>query len=70
MIALPVVAVKVCTDDGQEVTTYTLLDQVSEASFIQSSLAKKLNLKGTQCSLSVKSLTGLTAIQAEEVILF
>jgi hypothetical protein len=65
--ALPVVAVKVYGDDGRGITTFALLDQASEASFIHSSLAQKLNLKDTQRNLSVKSLTGSILIQAEKV---
>ena len=42
--ALPVVAVKVHGSDGLETTTYALLDQASEASFIHTNLAKKLSL--------------------------
>ncbi|CAB3986550.1 Hypothetical predicted protein, partial [Paramuricea clavata] len=46
--ALLVVAVKVHGADGREITTYALLDQASEASFIHANLAKKLNLKGSR----------------------
>ena len=65
--ALPVVAVKVDGADGREITTYALLDQASEASFIHTNLAKKLNLKGSRGTLSVKSLTGTISIETEKV---
>jgi hypothetical protein len=65
--ALPVVAVKVHGADGREITTYALLDQASEASFIHTSLAKKLNLKGSRGTLSVKSLTGTISIETIKV---
>ena len=65
--ALPVVAVKVHGADGLETTTYALLDQATEASFIHTNLAKELHLKGPKGMLSVKSLTGTTSIEAEKV---
>ena len=65
--ALPVVAVVVRGPDGQSKSTYALLDQASEATFIHSNLAKDLNLKGTRSTLSIKSLTGSTSINAEKV---
>ena len=65
--ALLVVAVEVHGADGREITTYTLLDQASEASFIHTNLAKKLNLKGSRGTLSVKSLTGTISIETEKV---
>jgi hypothetical protein len=49
--ALPVVAIKVYGAESRGITTYALLDQASEASFIHSSLARKLNLKGTKGKL-------------------
>jgi hypothetical protein len=67
--ALPVVAVVVRGPDGQSKLTYALLDQASEAAFIHSNLAKGLNLKGTRSTLSIKSLTGSTSINAEKVTL-
>ena len=65
--ALPVVAVKVHEADGLETTTYALLDQASEASFIHTNLAKELHLEGPKGILSVKSLTGTTSIEAQKV---
>jgi hypothetical protein len=75
MTALPVMAVKVHGADGREITTYALLDQASEASFIHTkrasfihtNLAKKLNLKGSRGTLSAKSLTGTISIETEKV---
>ena len=75
MTALPVMAVKVHGADGREITTYTLLDQASEASFIHikrasfihTNLAKKLNLKGSRGTLSARSLTGIISIETEKV---
>ena len=61
--ALPVVAVKVHGADGLEATTYALLDQASEASFIHTNLAKELHLEGPKGILSIKSLTGTTSIE-------
>ncbi len=65
--ALPVVAVKIHGADGLETTTFALLDQASEASFIHTSLAKRLNLRGSKGTVSVKTLTGTTSIEAEKV---
>ena len=65
--ALPVVAVVVHRPNGKRKSTYALLDQASEASFIHSSLAKDLHLKGIKGTLSIKSLTGSTSINAERV---
>lgn len=44
-------------------TTHALLDQGSEASFIHTSLARRLNFS----KLSLKLLTGTTSIQVEKV---
>ena len=60
-------AVKVYGADGLETTTYALLDQASEASFIYANLAKELHLEGPKGILSVKLLTGTTSIEAEKV---
>ncbi|CAB4013978.1 Hypothetical predicted protein [Paramuricea clavata] len=65
--ALPVMAVVDRGPDGQSKSMYALLDQASEATFIHSNLAKDLNLKGTRSTLSIKSLTGSTSINAEKV---
>ena len=65
--ALPVVAVLVHGQNGQSKSTYALLDQASEASFIHKELAKDLDLKGSESTLSIKSLTGSTSINAEKV---
>ena len=65
--ALPVVAVVVFGPDGQSISTYALLDQASEGTFIHRSLAKDLNLKGAESTVSIKSLTGSTSIDAEKV---
>ena len=43
------------------------MDQASEASFIHIELAKDLDLKGSESTLSIKSLTGSTSINAEKV---
>lgn len=51
--ALPVVAVTVHGTDGRKRTTYALLDQASEASFISSTLARRLNLTGSKGTMSV-----------------
>ena len=65
--ALPVVAVTVYGTGDRKRTTYALLDQASEATFISSKLARRLNLTGTKGTLSVKSLTGSKSINAERV---
>ncbi|CAB4009276.1 Hypothetical predicted protein, partial [Paramuricea clavata] len=65
--ALPVMAVVICGPYGLSKSTYALLDQASKATFIHSNLANDLNLKGTRSTLSIKSLTGSTSINAEKV---
>ena len=65
--ALPAVAVVVHGRNGERRSTYTLLDQASEASFIHSSFVKDIHLKGIKGTLSVMSLTGSTSINAERV---
>ena len=65
--ALPVVAVTVHGTGGRKRMTYALLDQASEASFISSTLARRLNLTGQKGTMSVKSLTGSKSVNAERV---
>ncbi|CAB4002956.1 Hypothetical predicted protein [Paramuricea clavata] len=68
--SVPVVAVKVYGNDGRGITTYALLDQASEASFIHRSLAKKFNLKAEKVNLILESANrSASKLQSRETII-
>ena len=59
MISMCVVPVKVKHEHGaNEVTTYTMLDNCSQRSFIHNSLVKKLGVTGSKATINLKTLHG------------
>ena len=59
VISMCVVPVKVKHEHGaNEVTTYTMLDNCSQRSFIHNSLVKKLGVTGSKATINLKTLHG------------
>ena len=50
--------VKVCSSDGFEILAKALIDQCSQASFVTTSLYKRLHLKKQKAQLPVSGIDG------------
>ena len=59
MISLCIVPVKIKHGDGKDmITTYAMLDNCSQGSFIHDNVVKELGVHGMKTTLSLKTLHG------------
>ena len=68
MICMCVVPVKVKHEHvANEVTTYAMLDNPSQGSFIHDSVVKKLRVTGIKTTINLKTLHGVRSEETETV---
>ena len=68
MISMCIVPVKLKHEHGaNEVTTYAMLDNCSQGSFIHDSVVKKLGVTGSKATINLKTLQGVISEKSVSV---